>query len=494
MVVRRQLVSSTAMVRRSWVALAVIALVSACGSDDESGGAGGSSGSAGASGASASGGAAGSGGSSASGGSAGSAGSAGAPPVSCVDDCHFVRAGANGDGSDWEQALPELPETLVRGHVYFIAAGDYPGYAFDDPGDAPIRVIRATADDHGTETGWQAEYAAGEAAFSNLRFETGHYDFDGRHALRVIGEFQSTVVEIEGNGVVFSNVEVDGNFTLSGDQHSDGACAGMSVSGSDVIVAGSVVHDIADDGIVVGGANNVSFRGNTVRALHGCGTDGGCGPCSNGHSDGFELYDVTNSELIGNFAYDIASTSVLFFGNWADELGNGPSEYCENITLANNIFYNPETGFVAYIEDAVGVKLVNNVLWGRRQGAYGGLSVGQNVSDLDLYNNVILSINFAHIGGSFDAAEHRGDFNLLGADIDQWQEGANDIVTGDPGFAAIPGMDGEPVASPKPEDFTPAAGSPLIDAGRAGDSEIPVPSVDFFGNPRDSTPNIGAIE
>jgi hypothetical protein len=487
---------------RSGFSVLGLALAVACGDDDGGNGAGGSGGSAGSAGTAGSsgasgaagGGAGGSSGAGGSGGSAGSAGSGGSPPVTCTGDCHFVREGGSGDGSDWDQALPELPDALVRGHVYFVAAGSYPAYTFDDAGDETIRLIRATSDDHGTDTGWQPDYANGEATFGPLVFSAGHYDFDGRHALRVVGTFESTVVEISGDAVTLSNVDVDGAFTLSGGQHTDGACTGMSIGGDDVVVVGSTVHDAADDGVVVGGANNLSFRGNTVRSLHGCGTDGGCGPCYNGHSDGFELYDVTNSELVGNFAYDIASTAVLFFGNWADELGNGASEYCENITLANNIFYNPETGFVGYIEDAVGVKLFNNVLWGQRQGAYGGLSVGQNVTDLDLYNNVILSINFAHIGGTFDPAEHRGDYNLLGADINQWQEGPNDVIAGDPGFTAIPDMDGAPVASPTPADFTPKTGSPLIDAGFPGDATIVIPTIDFFGNPRDATPNIGAIE
>jgi hypothetical protein len=45
-----------------------------------------------------------------------------------------------------------LPERLERGHVYYLAAGDDPGYRFDDPesGDQLITVVRATAADHGT--------------------------------------------------------------------------------------------------------------------------------------------------------------------------------------------------------------------------------------------------------------------------------------------------------------------------------------------------------
>jgi hypothetical protein len=172
----------------------------------------------------------------------------------------------------------------------------------------------------------------------------------------------------------------------------------------------------------------------------------------------------------------------------------GPSEYCENVLLANNILYSPETGFVAYIEDARGIQVLNNVVWGLHQGAYGGLSIGVNVADLDLYNNVILSINYEHIGGQYDPAEHRGDYNLFAYSLGQWQDGPHDVVAVDPGFTAIPGGEGPTIAAPMPDAFAPKDDSPLRDAGWPGDADIVIPATDFFGQPRDATPNIGAIE
>jgi hypothetical protein len=188
------------------------------------------------------------------------------------------------------------------------------------------------------------------------------------------------------------------------------------------------------------------------------------------------------------------STSTFFFGNWADELGNGPADYCQNILLANNVLYSYDTGFVAYIEDAVGVQVENNVFWGVKQGAYGGLSIGMNVKGLDLFNNVILSINYTHIGGSYDPAEHHGDYNFFGASLGQWTDGPHDKVAADAGFTAIPDMNGAKVNNPTPDMFTPKAGSPLIDSGTGTFSGITPPTTDFFGKARDSTPNIGAIE
>jgi nitrous oxidase accessory protein NosD len=225
-------------------------------------------------------------------------------------------------------------------------------------------VLRAVAADHGTDTGWDAAYGEGEAVFAPLSFEAGHYELDGRRATRVVGTFESTVVDIGAPAVTLRGCELDGNFQEAAGQQTDGACTGLNVSGDQVVIADNHIHDAADDGVSITNSAGVSFSGNVVHALHGCGTDGGCGPCYNGHSDGLEIYNLKDSEIVGNLVYDVASTAAVFFGNWADELGNGPSEYCENVLLANNILYSPETGFVAYIEDAAGVEVYNNVLWG----------------------------------------------------------------------------------------------------------------------------------
>lgn len=416
--------------------------------------------------------------------------------TTCDADCHHIRAGGSGDGSSWDAALPQLPETLERGHTYFIAAGMYPGHVFADAeaGDAEIRVLRASAGDHGVDVGWDPAYADGEAILGELEFTSGRYLVDGRGAARAVGGFQSTVVDIAADAVTFRGFDVDGAFAERGGKHVGGACTGMGISGDDVVVAGNTIHDSADDGVVMSGLTNLSFAGNVVHTLHGCGTDGDCGPCYNGHSDGLELFDVVDSELVGNLIYGIKSTSAVFFGNWADELGMGPDEYCENILIANNILYSPDTGFVMYIEDTRGIDVLHNVIWGLHQGAYGGLSIGTHVQDLDLYNNVILSINYKHIGGMYDPVEHRGDYNLFAYSLGQWQDGPHDIIAADPKFAAIAGGDGPKTDAPQPADFAPQDGSPMRDAGFPGDADIVLPATDFFDNPRDATPNIGAIE
>lgn len=83
---------------------------------------------------------------------------------------HYVLAGAQGGpgcGATWADACPELPQELARGDTYYVAAGTYPAYTFDDPpsGTSLIIVRKATSDDHGTDDGWTAQYGEGQAVF-----------------------------------------------------------------------------------------------------------------------------------------------------------------------------------------------------------------------------------------------------------------------------------------------------------------------------------------
>jgi len=99
----------------------------------------------------------------------------------CFSATHYVRAGASGNGSDWNNALDKLPNRLKRGDTYYLADGTYPGRAFSDVGTDIITIKKATASDHGTNTGWNSDYGNGTAEFKGtLSFGTGYYTFDGQ--------------------------------------------------------------------------------------------------------------------------------------------------------------------------------------------------------------------------------------------------------------------------------------------------------------------------
>lgn len=83
---------------------------------------------------------------------------------------HVRRAATGtGSGADWNNAYTALPATLIRGDTYYIAAGSYSAYIFDDAnsGTSYITVKRATVADHGSATGWSDAYGTETAIFTN---------------------------------------------------------------------------------------------------------------------------------------------------------------------------------------------------------------------------------------------------------------------------------------------------------------------------------------
>jgi chitodextrinase len=117
-----------------------------------------------------------------------------------------VRQGATGsaNGNDWTNAYVALPSALTRGTTYYVADGTYSGYTFDDAasGTQVITIKKATAADHGTETGWSAGYGDGQAVFGGCSFLTDYYVIDGqaRDATWWLGSVSGYGIRFQGNG------------------------------------------------------------------------------------------------------------------------------------------------------------------------------------------------------------------------------------------------------------------------------------------------------
>jgi len=400
----------------------------------------------------------------------------------CSTKVRYVRPGGGGaqNGSDWANAFDGLPSSLERDSVYWLGAGNYGRYSFNDGGSGQlgITVRKATAEAHGTEAGWNGAYGNGQAVFGPLDFSSSRYTIDGGapNGIKTVGQMGTeATVNVGGSYVVLRHVEIDGGLQKSNGTQTAGGCNGSNVGGNYVVFDRCELHNIADDGLGVYSSDHVKVLYSKIHDLHACGTDASCsGPCYNGHSDGLELSDITDIELIGNMVYDVRSTAAIFMDNWS-----GSKIY--DLVAYNNVFYTPDAGFAVYLHALQGAKLYNNVIWGRTQGSrYGGLAMGTGVTDLEMYNNIILNINYSHIGATYNANEHRLDYNLFGMiDSGEYQANAHDLVA-DPRFAAIPMSDN--AADHKGsdltlEDFVPAA-SEAIDTGT---SSAGVPAYDIVG-------------
>lgn len=106
----------------------------------------------------------------------------------------YIRAGAAGlgNGSDWHNAYPSFAaaglhaqtSTAPRGNTYYVAGASASYGAMDfrnaASGDLAITIKKATEQDHGTSTGWDATYGTLSARFSaTVLFRTSNWVFDG---------------------------------------------------------------------------------------------------------------------------------------------------------------------------------------------------------------------------------------------------------------------------------------------------------------------------
>lgn len=138
---------------------------------------------------------------------------------------YSVRAGATGvnNGSDWTNAFTQLPSTLQRGATYYVADGTYSSYTFGGAvsGTSVITIKKATAPDHGTDTGWDSSYGDGQAVWNGpLIFNTGYYVFDGvtrnennwfdgtSYGFKIYHNNQDQQITMGHLGTAFSNVEI----------------------------------------------------------------------------------------------------------------------------------------------------------------------------------------------------------------------------------------------------------------------------------------------
>ena len=410
----------------------------------------------------------------------------------CSSGCVYVRAGANGSGTSWANALPRLPARLERGRTYLIATGSYPGRTFNDPtrGSSVITIKRATEADHGTNVGWSSAYGNGRTVFGPLSFTSGSYVLEGGTArsLVVRGGFREGAIGVRAgaNRVAIRNVDMDGAFAQTNGVHTDGACNVFSAKGvDDLVLEGNIIHDGADDGIAAVDLERALLRNNEVRGLHACGTDGaGCrGECFNGHSDSIELWNVKHSVIEGNFfSHHSKTTAALFM---IQPQSPGDMRRNENLDIRNNIFYTPNTGIVAYFHNAHNLRVHNNTFWGVRKGRYGGVHFGQRLTNFSFQNNIVLSFTARLNGGTrfeLDPNTHRVKNNLLA--IDNGEASSFDATNffANPRFADSNSRLGA---------FELRDDSPAVNRGVGGAG---VPGTDMLKRQRLGAPDLGALE
>jgi hypothetical protein len=387
-----------------------------------------------------------------------------------IQSYYYITGGGTGDGSNWANAAGSFPSSFERGTAYIFGPGTYGDLTFDTllSDNDCVYFLRAGIElpDEAEDT--PSAQTTGLASFGILLVNSGYFYFDGfdTNNTQFNGHYQGAVARIQSNNVYLANTDINGAYEETAGYHTDGACACMGITGDNITLIGNDIHDAADDGAEIWEVDNLLLKNNTIRDLHAAGTDGGSGPCYNGHSDGLELHCMNDCVFDGNFIYNVPSTSALFFLYGE----NNPNQFNYNITFRNNIFYNSlGTGFVAYLRSTEGLYVYNNIFWGRNLGGgYGGIAIGTNLADFEMKNNIIVTVNYSFFGVNYNASEHDIDYNFITyirTDQGLSTFGSNDIIgNGDPEFVGIPDATSV-TTTPLLEEFRLESGSSCREAG-----------------------------
>lgn len=304
---------------------------------------------------------------------------------------YHVRQGASGtdSGADWNNAYPTLPATLERGSTYYIAAGSYVSYTFDDArsGTLVTTIKKATIAEHGSNTGWDNSYASGQVVFAdNITFTTPNWILDGvtrdesdwfdgdAYGFKIAGTGENQNINYEDN--CQSNIVVQYMFI-------DAPFDDLPPGGGQAAIYGSsdgnapVRYDMVWRRMYVHGSCNVWFLRPFTRALvEYCASSGARGDLGNNHGEIWNLYYEAHGAIIrynkvrdaylgedgGTAIWALTeSEDCKIYGNevYGFAVGDGvvgwanPANSAQNLKFYNNTILN-------CVEGNAGVAMWNN--------------------------------------------------------------------------------------------------------------------------------------
>lgn len=352
----------------------------------------------------------------------------------------YVRAGANGTGSDWANAYGKLPATLVRGNTYYVADGSYPGYNFSTPvsGATTITVKKATASAHGTSTGWDSSYGDGVATWGPMSANTSYIIFDGvtgsgktGHGFEIYDATGSADLFEVGNSASYITVSHCNMHYASRDVKPADAFY-MNTPADHITISNNYIHDISSCALLMRYCTNILFERNWVARNKSSAAY---------HAEGVSNHGGSNFVFRYNTWEDIEGTGVIInlyapSSNW-EVYGNVFFETGLAGGLGQGIMTNNGGGNESPIN---GLKFYNNSAYhlsGNSSGVRVWGSTGNG--DINVYNNLwyeCVAVGFnqvTHDYNEFHNCTFTFEYNS--------NPGAHDkITTGDP-YVSTSGTD-----------------------------------------------------
>jgi hypothetical protein len=296
---------------------------------------------------------------------------------------HYVRAGANGNGSDWSNAYPSLPATLVRGDTYYLAAGSYAGRTFGTPtsGTTPITIKKATVANHGSSAGWSDAYGTGQAQFTGgLNFTSSYWVVDGQTgggaANNWAGNFGIKITETDGgtaaikmgygnttsNNITIRHVDIQGMGKVSGQGGSYSNDAVAIYGSSDITISYFRMTGIGRCPFFVSPRNLIVEHG-WVQSYYGS---------AEVHSEIASIWGFSGNVGDTTFRYNLFTDVKSSGGIMWDNISNTSAK----LYVYGNVFYKPA-----------------GANWEQANGVIGGWTSNSEFHNALVYNNTFINVD-----------------------------------------------------------------------------------------------------
>jgi hypothetical protein len=297
---------------------------------------------------------------------------------------HYIKPDAtgNGSGTDWVNAMTAPPSTWIRGDVYYLADGNYPGQVFSTPasGSLPITLRKATPFDHGIETGWVDTLGDGQAVFNGmLEFTSPYWSIDGvtgggaahqwhqNFGIRIVEKRDAYAlirINYSGNShdIRLSHLDLEGKGSVSdqGGYYSNDGIA-LYNNAENITLSYAWLHETGRCPVFITSAQNVLFEHLYVSSFYGS-------PAV--HSEVMSAGQGPLGDITWRYSLITAlkSTGGLMFNNIAQ-----PTSH---LYVYGNVFYQPP-----------------GVIWDMGNGVIGGWTSTSNaMNNVWVYNNTFINV------------------------------------------------------------------------------------------------------
>lgn len=336
----------------------------------------------------------------------------------------YIRWDATGagTGNDWTDALTAFP-SMARGNTYYVADGEYAGGTWNTATNADTRILvrKATAANHGTDTGWLATMGDGQCVITNpMIISSGYWTLDGQ-----VGDYWGSTaygIKIK-TGTVFGQPGMGINF------YAGHGCTVqyVEVSGPGGDTTEPINYVAETTGITAwGGGDNVLI---SHCYIHGFSTI--FDSCSNWTIEHSILKDVRNSntDIHPNIYYiGYGTTNVDFRFNFClnyDDEGVFLTYYngCpSNIRIYGNVFHSPGTHYSRGIEFRPQSSFTNIYIFNNTFGELSlGSAIDNRVADDPPYGvtvGCVISNNISYLSSFVDF----GDITNQGANVEVFSD------------------------------------------------------------------------